>query len=215
MTMKKTKSPAAPAVARAKPTRRTPGLRETAQRKKDTICRNLRLDKKPKSLTEALDKLNDFLDRTSRKHTVEREIILSMLQQLSAPVDIETMHSLVDTESHHICIGTVYNTLQLLVEARLAQRIELVPSRGAFYERVCGSEPHFHAICHKCGTVIAIPKKDFLTEIQAECPKGFHTETFKLAVYGLCRKCQAAIRKAELRARAEQKVYEIAQSSPD
>lgn len=183
----------------AKPLHKSPGCYETACRKRDTIIKGLRLRKTTDGLEEALQRLDSYLREHTKKNTAERVFILTKLYQLTVPVDIETIHRLLSEEGQQVSIATVYNTMQLLTDARLAKKIELVAGGMSFYERAVGLPPHFFIICNKCGNITPVYKPDLLNELQKDCPKNFKTEDFSLNVYGLCHKCQLALRKAELR----------------
>lgn len=182
-----------------KPAHKSSGCYETALRKRDAIIKGLRLRKTTDGLEEALQRLTSYLQEHAKKNTAERIFILTKLYQLTVPADIETIHRLLSEEGQQVSIATVYNTMQLLTDARLVKKIELVEGGMAFYERAIGLPPHFFIICNKCGSITPVYKPDLLEELQKDCPKNFKTEDFSLNVYGLCHKCQLAIRKAELR----------------
>lgn len=182
-----------------KPVHKSPGCYETAWRKRDAIIKGLRLRKTTDGLEEARQQLAVYLREHAKKNTTERIFILTKLYQLTVPADIETIYRLLNEEGHQVSIATVYNTMQLFLDARLAKKIELVEGGMAFYERAIGLPPHFFIICNKCGNITPIYKPDLLSELQKDCPKHFKAEDFSFNVYGLCHKCQLALRKAELR----------------
>lgn len=183
----------------ARPAHKAPGCYETTWRKRDAIIKGLRLRKTTDGLDEARQRLAAYLQEHAKKNTAERLFILTKLYQLTAPADIETIHRLLSEEGQQVSIATVYNTMQLFIDARLVKKIELVEGGMSFYERAIDLPPHFFIICNKCGNITPVYKPDLLEELQKDCPKNFKSEDFSLNVYGLCHKCQLAIRKAKLR----------------
>lgn len=85
-------------------------------------------------------------------------------------------------------IATVYNNLRLLVDKGLVTEMNYgdASSRFDFTD-----QPHYHAICKKCGRI-----EDFYypgledVEMAAGRLTGYNISQHRLEVYGLCPDCQ-------------------------
>lgn len=77
---------------------------------------------------------------------------------------------------------TVYNTLKLLVDNRMASQIET----GNGYWRFDGNpEPHGHFVCNRCGQIIDFPISSYPT-----CAiDGAEIQQVDVCARGLCRNC--------------------------
>lgn len=187
----------------SKEERKQPSLHESALRKRATIVRQARVLEEPQDFDEALAQLNSYLDRCHKKHTQERTLILHKLHCLTAPVDIETLHQLLDDENSRVSIATVYNTMQLFCEAQLVSKIELIEGGMAFYERTVGMQPRIHIVCKKCGCISTLMRPGLVDELQHACPKGFKVAQLAFNIYGYCHRCQNTMNRAELRKRTK------------
>ena len=165
---------------------------EAVNRKRDQITKNLRTDAVPSEYDEALQIMEDYLRSQKKRCTVERRFILQALYQLSSPVDIYTLHKIVCADEGSVALTTVYNTLDLLVQLKLANRLVLVSRGMTFFERTLGQEPLGFVICEQCGTIKVLRKLQVLQKFETQLPKGFLPEAYTFQIHGLCAKCQRA-----------------------
>ena len=165
---------------------------EAVNRKRDQITKNLHTDVLAPEYDEALRIMEDYLRSQKKRCTVERRFILQALYQLNSPVDIYTLHKIVCKDEGSVALTTVYNTLDLLVQLKLANRLELVSRGMTFFERTLGQEPHGFVICEQCGTIKVLRKLQVLQNFESQLPKGFVPEAYTLQIHGLCAKCQRA-----------------------
>ena len=186
---KKSSKAATPAVAE-----KPEGVFEVAHRKRDLITSNLTRVSLGSDYEEALTRMEDHLHTLQKRCTVERRFVLQMLYQLSQPVDITTLHSLICDELGNVAVPTVYSTLDLLVQLHLARRIELIGHSMAFFERTLGLAPHGYAVCSSCGVLQVLPAPSVLESVQNALPRGFAAEDFTFVVHGLCSRCKRARR---------------------
>lgn len=187
-------------VGKGKKTPKRNSITQTTIRKRDALIKNVRIKKNAEGTEEAIRRLKEYLETHHKKYTVERETVLSKLYQLSTPVDIDTLHKLLESDGFYVSLATVYNTLQLLVnEIHLVRRIDLNSGKMSFYEKVTGNERQFYLVCNKCGSLIATPYNTLWEKIHRICPKQFKVDDISLLVTGYCNRCQMAIRKAEQR----------------
>jgi len=165
---------------------------EAVNRKRDEITKNLRTDAVAPEYDEALRIMEDYLRSKNKRCTVERRFVLQVLYQLNSPVDISTLHKIVCADEGSVALTTVYNTLDLLVQLKLAKRLELVSRGMTFFEKTLGQEPHGFVICEQCGSIRVLRKLQVLQTFESQLPKGFKTEGYTLQIHGLCAKCQRA-----------------------
>lgn len=187
--MKKTPKPKAP-IAALLPDR-IESVHQSTHRKRDHIVSKVKFTEVPSEYEQALQRMEDHLRGIKKRCTVERRFVLQMLYQASQPLDVVTLHQQICQDLGHIAVPTVYSTLELLVELRLARRIELVNGM-AFFERTLGVEPHGFAVCEQCGTFTVISSPTLLQDLQPQLRRGFVPASYTLIIHGLCSKCKRA-----------------------
>lgn len=165
---------------------------EAVNRKRDVITKNLRPEAVAPEYDEALQIMEEYLRSQNKRCTIERRFVLQALYQLNSPVDISTLHKIVCTDEGNVALTTVYNTLDLLVQLKLAKRLELVSRGMTFFEKTLGQEPHGFVICEQCGSIKVLRKLQVLQKFESQLPKGFLPEDYTLQIHGLCAKCQRA-----------------------
>lgn len=164
-------------------------------KKRDNIVKKLRLVKNEEAEQKAIAIFNKFLLANHKNRTPERTNILSLIYRLSAPADIETIHQIVEEHFSHVSPTTVYYTLQLLIEAKLVNRLELIENGPAFFERSLDNEPHGYSICRHCGLIRNIPLANVKEDVTNKVATGFHVDNISLIVYGTCRSCYKKLNK--------------------
>lgn len=174
---------------------KTEGIHEAVNRKRDNIVKQGQTGLLPREYEEALRRMENYLHGQNKRCTVERNFVLQALYQFSLPVDVETIHAQVCEQYGNVSLTTVYNTLDLLVELKLARRIELVARGMSFFEKTLGMEPHGYVVCEHCGSIKLLRKPGLLESFMPQLPKGFSPDGYTLLIHGLCSKCQRSARK--------------------
>lgn len=169
------------------------GIYEAVNRKRDTIIKNACVGEVPPEYKVALERMEDYLHSQKKRCTIERRYVLEMLYRHDWPIDITSLHERVCQIQGNVALTTVYNTLDLLVQLRLARRIELVSHGMAFFERSLGLEPHGFVVCNECGTLHHLRLNSLLPTLQTLLPAGFDPQDYTLQIHGLCEKCQRAL----------------------
>lgn len=147
-------------------------------------------------------RLSNFLESRKMRKTSERFAILDKIYASSAHVDVMTLHQAMIADGFHVSRATVYNTLDLLIEAGLVRRITLGDG-VARYERVMQANNHHHLICTRCGKVKEMKAAEVVGELLSRKPRSFEPLYYTLYIYGLCSRCA----KAEKSATKEKKIY--------
>jgi Fe2+ or Zn2+ uptake regulation protein len=172
---------------------------KTSQPAKST----LKVAPEPDHFEEAQAQLATYLERFNKKSTMERTLILRKLHQLSQPVDIPTLGSLLAESHQRVSTATLYNTLQLFCDAGLVSRIDLTDGGSACYVRTVGLPPCVYIICRRCGSIVAAHAPELDEQLGRMVPKGFKVMGHALHLIGLCARCQNTINRAEQRRRAK------------
>lgn len=109
---------------------------------------------------------------------------------LSSHFSVEDFHRQLEAEgSFHVSKATVYNTLQVLLEAGIVRRHNF--EGPAEYERIdLDGHNHLHLVCTRCGSVSEAPDDELDETISRLRYTGFVPSYFSLYVYGLCAKCR-------------------------
>jgi Fur family ferric uptake transcriptional regulator len=133
-----------------------------------------------------------LLLRKGLKLTRQREAVVNEIFGGSGHFEAEEIVQRLKSNRTRVSRATVYRTLELLLECRLVERLDLGGS-GSYYEHVHPGEHHDHLICTQCGNVIEF-HNDKLETIQAEICKNFDfADTHhSLRIFGLCSKCRQA-----------------------
>lgn len=129
-----------------------------------------------------------FMEEHKMRKTSERFVILDKIFSTSAHVDVDTLHKQLLADDYRVSRATVYNTVDLLVEAGLVRRVNLGDGVTR-YERVSGTVNHHHLICTRCGKVKEIKAVGTVWELLPKKPRSFEPAYYTLYIYGLCSRC--------------------------
>lgn len=89
-------------------------------------------------------------------------------------------------------IASIYRTLDLLVELRLAQKVDL-GGGTARYERAAGHDHHHHVVCGDCGKVEPFSDERLETAMDALAGTlGYELDAHDVVLRGACSDCRAA-----------------------
>ena len=83
------------------------------------------------------------------KHSTKRDQILRIFLQQEGHLSADDLFDLVRRQAPGIGRATVYRTLQWLVEAGIARKVDFGEGRSR-YEPSFGHPRHFHLICNDC-----------------------------------------------------------------
>ncbi|MBC8103694.1 MAG: transcriptional repressor [Cytophagales bacterium] len=133
--------------------------------------------------------------------TNPRRALVRLLAGSGEPLSIQEMHAAVNESvvreggsDEDINLVTVYRFANLLVDLRLARRVEF----GQGYYRYEREEPqsgphHHHLVCNRCGKIEDFQGCDIAQTLSArlEAESGFKVERHQLEMYGTCPSCQS------------------------
>lgn len=139
------------------------------------------------SATEFVEKLRPAGGRRSGKRDVIVQIFLRQEGHLAADELVE----LIRKEDARISRATIYRTLQWMVDAGIARKVDFGEGRFRF-EHSYRHPRHFHLICKSCSQSFEFLSSDIeaLIEEIAEA-RRFAPRQSVLQIYGTCENCQA------------------------
>ena len=131
-------------------------------------------------------KFSDYLDAHRMRKTTERYAILNRILEITGHFTIEALQQLLDGDGFMVSRSTVYNTVELLMDAKILRR-HVFEGMQAQYERI--TLPHTHLICTTCGKVKEVKDTNFAAFMNARRFNAFNADHYSLYVYGTCSTC--------------------------
>ena len=139
-------------------------------------------------------KLSEYLVRTGRRNTAERNEILEAARGIGKSFSMEDLAEAVSQRGVRVSQATLYNTVELLVDAGVL---------GRYYgtgETTYGILPcnRHHLVCLKCGRVKVVKDKSFSEVLRARHYSAFTASYFEMTVYGVCSTCARQAKKTNI-----------------
>jgi Fur family transcriptional regulator, ferric uptake regulator len=139
------------------------------------------------SASEFVDQLRPAGGRRSGK----RDVIVQLFLKQDGHLAADELVSLVRKADPRISRATIYRTIQWMVDAGIARKVDF--GQGRFrYEHSYRHPRHFHLICKTCSRSFEFLSSDIeaLIEEVAEA-RRFSPRQSVLQIYGTCEDCQA------------------------
>jgi Fur family ferric uptake transcriptional regulator len=131
----------------------------------------------------------DRLTAAGERVTPQRLLVANALAAAGRQRTAEQLYRSLRRQVPGIGRATVFRTLETLVEAGVARRLEL---EGHVYAYVaCLAEHHHHVACTRCGRVEEIDEA-YVTPIaqRLDLDLGFEIDDARLDFYGRCAACR-------------------------
>src|SRR5262245_22149687 len=125
------------------------------------------------------------------KRSSKRDRILNIFLQQEGHLSADDLFDLVRREASGIGRATVYRTLQWMVEAGIARKVDFGEGRSRF-EPSYGHPRHFHLICNNCHRSSEFLSSDIealVEEISAV--RKFAPAQTVVQIYGTCDECRS------------------------
>ncbi len=138
-----------------------------------------------------LDKLKSILKEKGLKFTRQRELVLKVLFENPGHYSPEEIHRMIQKIEPELKVGiaTVYRTLTLLEEERLAESISFGKD-GKRYE-IGLKQHHDHLICTSCGKIIEFCDETIEKQQELVAKKfDFMMTGHSMKIVGLCSQCR-------------------------
>jgi Fur family ferric uptake transcriptional regulator len=146
----------------------------------------------PEPASAARDTAERLRERGERL-TPQRLLVLDILRDAPGHLSAGTVLALALARYPYLNQATVYRTLTWLRDQGLATAVDLGNGHTE-YEYCRAGEHHHHLVCERCRQTIELD--DALVAPLAEAIRarlGFVPRLDHLAVFGLCRTCQASV----------------------
>lgn len=130
-----------------------------------------------------------YLTEKKLRRTEERYTIFEYICTFPGHFDIGMLYEKLENNHFHVSKATLYNTLEVLVDARLVVRHQ-VTSKSVQYELRIWADRHLHLICTRCGAIREVEMDALKTELDNMKLTRFTPEFYCLYIYGLCSKCK-------------------------
>ena len=141
--------------------------------------------------TEYLERLRPPGSRRSSK----RDLIVNVFLRQAGHLSADDLVDLIRSEDHDISRATVYRTLQWMVEAGIARKVDFGDGRFR-YEHSYRHPRHFHLICKSCNRTYEFLSSDIEGHIEEIAhARGFAARQSVVQIYGTCEECQTGRRR--------------------
>jgi Fur family ferric uptake transcriptional regulator len=134
----------------------------------------------------------DRLAAAGERVTRQRLLVADALAAVGRRITAQDLFERLRRSDPRIGRATVFRTLEALVAADVARRLE---QDGHVYGYVaCRPEHHHHLACDRCGRVEEIDEA-YITPVadRLAADRGFKVDDARLDFYGLCARCAAEV----------------------
>ena len=124
------------------------------------------------------------------KRSSKRDLILNVFLRQEGHLSADDLVDLLRRDDHRISRATVYRTLQWMVDAGIARKVDFGEGRFRF-EHSYRHPRHFHLICKSCNRSFEFLSSDIeaiVEEIAAA--RNFTQRQSVLQIYGTCEECR-------------------------
>jgi Fe2+ or Zn2+ uptake regulation protein len=132
----------------------------------------------------SLEKMRAFLESKSVKPSYQRLKILEYLMKNRDHPSVDNIFQALNGEIPTLSKTTVYNTLSLFSEKRIATSLTIV-NNELRYDLL--KEPHAHFQCIECKRVFDIPLQGDL--LLTDAVAGHRVEDIQVTFNGVCKNC--------------------------
>ncbi|KAA6332967.1 Ferric uptake regulation protein [termite gut metagenome] len=131
----------------------------------------------------------EYLSAHGHRKTPERYVILDTIYSIGGHFDIETLYArMLEQEKFRVSRATLYNTILLLLQARLIIKHQF--GNSSQYEISYNRVTHHHQVCTQCGKISEFQNKLLQTAIENTKLMRFQQSHYSLYIYGICAKCE-------------------------
>ncbi|MCM1349287.1 MAG: transcriptional repressor [Firmicutes bacterium] len=156
-----------------------------------------------KSKTTAVAAFTQYMIARRLRKTPERYAILDKVFDTVGHFSIDSLHAIVDTDGYTVSRATVYNTIELLIDAGLVRR-HTFGNQAPQYEKITGMSRHYHLVCTSCGKVRELKDAEIDELLRTRRFGKFHPMYLDLNVYGQCATCYRRLRTLTRRSKKQQ-----------
>jgi len=149
--------------------------------------------------TSALQRaFSDYLRAKNLRHTAERDAIFRKVVHTREMFTLDTVWQQLEEEHFHVSRASVYNTMELLLDAKIVARHQFMNTMVQ-YELMSHSRGHIYLVCTECNTVRKMPDAALEEGIKrAKTPK-FYADDYSLYYYGVCSRCKYCVNNKDIK----------------
>jgi Fur family ferric uptake transcriptional regulator len=132
----------------------------------------------------------DRLRPAGTKRSSKRDQIVNVFLRQQGHLSADDLVELIKREDRGLSRATVYRTLQWMVDAGVARRVDF--GEGKFrYEHSYRHPRHFHLICKTCNRSYEFLSSDIETLVEeVAAARGFEARQSVVQIYGTCDACR-------------------------
>ena len=128
------------------------------------------------------------------KRASKRDLIVNVFLRQEGHLSADDLVDLIKREDHRISRATVYRTLQWMVDAGIARKVDFGEGRFRF-EHSYRHPRHFHLICKSCNQSSEFLSSDIEVLIEeVATARNFAARQSVLQIYGECEDCRTGRR---------------------
>jgi Fur family ferric uptake transcriptional regulator len=130
------------------------------------------------------------LKPTGGKRSSKREQIVNVFLRQEGHLSADDLVDLIRKEDHRISRATVYRTLQWMVDAGIARKVDFGEGRFRF-EHSYRQPRHFHLICKTCHRSFEFLSSDIEALVEEVAgARSFTASQSVVQIYGTCEECR-------------------------
>lgn len=132
----------------------------------------------------------DRLRPPGGKRSSKRDVILNVFLRQEGHLSADDLVDLIRSEDQRISRATVYRTLQWMVDAGVARKVDFGEGRFRF-EHSYRHPRHFHLICKTCNRSFEFLSSDIEALVEeVATARNFSARQSVLQIYGTCEECR-------------------------
>jgi Fur family ferric uptake transcriptional regulator len=132
----------------------------------------------------------DSLRPAGSKRSGKRDLIVNVFLRQEGHLTADDLVDLIRREDQRISRATVYRTLQWMVDAGIARKVDFGEGRFRF-EHSYRHPRHFHLICKNCNRSFEFLSSDIEALVEeVAAARGFAPRQSVLQIHGTCESCQ-------------------------
>ena len=140
---------------------------------------------------------SDYLERLrppGGRRSTKRELIVNVFLRQEGHLSADDLVDVIRSEDHKISRATVYRSLQWMVEAGIARKVDFGEGRFRF-EHSYRHPRHFHLICKTCNSSYEFLSSDIEVLIEeVSAARRFSARQSVVQIYGTCEECRTGQR---------------------
>src|SRR5215203_7083866 len=131
------------------------------------------------------------------KRSSKRDLILNVFLKQEGHLSADDLFDITRREDQRISRATVYRTLQWMVDAGIARKVDFGEGRFRF-EHSYRHPRHFHLICKACNRSYEFLSSDIEALVEeVSAARGFTARQSVVQIYGTCEACRTGRAPAE------------------